>query len=197
MRVKEKKRKEVNVDMTVMKIMRGRILPLLALATVALGVIATAYATGAADILVPTSAKTMMVMAEGSLNNPSEITVTLWIDGQVWKKMTLPKGEYTIKTEDGRVIGTIGTVQGPSQAQVEEEFAEAVKIAEADKRVQDIIDGKNYNFTGMTVSHGPEENMAKLRLVVGDESYDITINLDLGIVVSIEPATAGPVQTGG
>jgi hypothetical protein len=217
MRTKEKNREEVNVDMTAMKIMRSRLLPVLALAMVALGVIGTAYATGAAEILAPTSMKTMKMTVHPSTGNPNELIVTIWLDGQVWKKMTLPsgEGEYTIKTENGQVIAKItvktengrqviamiagGTVEAPPKEQEEYgvgEYDKAVRIAEADERVQKIINGKDYQFTGILVSHGPEGSIAKLRLVAGDQSYDITINLDNGAVVSVEPAS-GPSENWG
>ena len=175
-----------------MEIMRSKIVSIAALALIALGIIAVANATGATNTVLVPSSKTMRVTVESSGGSPNEMILTIWLDDQVWKKMTLPEGEYTLKTEDGQLLFKIGPA-GPSQ-EAQEEFDEAVKIAESDERVQGIIDGKDYKFTGMSVSHGPEGNIAKLRLVVGDRSYDITIDLDDGVVTSIEPTSGNLVE---
>jgi len=160
--------------------MKARALGILVLLTIALGITAAVYASGAANQLLPSSGKTFLASSRVSPTNPNEIIMTIWIDGELYKNLTLPKGNYIIQTENGAL--TVVPGQAPPN------MDEAVKIAEADQRVQSLTKDQPYQFNGATTCPSPQVTSVTLHLVVGTNAYYITVNLTKQSVISIEPA---------
>ncbi len=132
--------------------------------------------------------------------------VTVYEDGKVIENFTLPEGEsYTWETSDyGIHIGTMTEEEMEKrQAEHEAELNKLLEIAKKDSRVQELIEGKEYNVTsaGTSFTGGMDEqkiDTAFLTLDVEGKYYVVIIDMDSETVKSVEEvqSLAGGVTVG-
>jgi hypothetical protein len=72
------------------------------------------------------------------------------------------------------------------QAENEMHISDWIKIAENDSRVQEIIDGKEYNVTASGQSFGPEGSIVFLVFDVEGDYYKVTLDFNSKTVKSVE-----------
>ena len=156
--------------------MRTKALAILALTIIALSIIGAVHATGAANQLIPTSEKTIIAASRISPTNPNNVIMTISIDGQVWINKTLPKGNYTIQPPEDGTTMLLTIVPGSN---VSPNIEEAVRLAQADLRVQSIIKNQPYEFIANTACNSPEATIITLHLFVGN-AVNATANVTYG-----------------
>jgi len=117
--------------------------------------------------------------------------VTIYEDGKVVQNFTLPEGEnYTWETSDGAIHVFTMTEEEmeKKQAEAEAEMNRFLEIAKKDSRVQELLEGKEYNVTGMGTGFRDEQKIetAFLMLEVEGKYYVVTIDPDNETVESVE-----------
>jgi len=128
--------------------------------------------------------------------------VTIYEDGKVALNFTLPEGEnYTWETRDHAIhIGIMTDEEMEKrQAEAETEMNRFLEIAKKDSRVQELIEGKEYNVTGMGTGFrdGKKVDTAFLTLDV-EGKYYVAIDMNSETVKSVEEqqSLAGGITTG-
>ena len=122
--------------------------------------------------------------------------VTISEDGKVVQNFTLPEGEnYTWETSDyGIHIFTMTDEEMEKrQAELEAEMNRLLEIAKKDSRVQELIEGKEYNVTGTGTGFkdGKKIDTAFLMLDVEGKYYVVTIDMNSETVKSLEEQNLG------
>jgi hypothetical protein len=120
--------------------------------------------------------------------------VTVYEDGKVIDNFTLAEGEeYIRETSDYAIhIGTMTEEEmAKRQAEAEAQMDELLEIAKKDSRVQELIEGKEYNVTGMGTGFtgGMDEQKIDtvfLMLEVEGKYYVVTIDMGSETVKSVE-----------
>ena len=118
--------------------------------------------------------------------------VTIYEDGKVALNFTLPEGEnYTWETRDHAIhIGIMTDEEMEKrQAEAETEMNRFLEIAKKDSRVQELIEGKEYNVTGMGSTgfrDGKKVDTAFLMLEVEGKYYVVTIDMNSETVKAVE-----------
>ena len=126
-------------------------------------------------------------------------TIEISRNDHVIEILTLPEGKdgfsMEIVADSGGQLIYIGCL---TEVELEEHRAEHqmqldgwLEIAEKDSRVQEIIDGKEYNVVASGQSFGPEGSTAFLLFDVEGEYYKVTIDLDSETVKSVEEQDSG------
>ena len=119
--------------------------------------------------------------------------VTLYEDGKAIDNFTLPEGEeYTWENVDYAIH--VGPVTEEEKRQAEESEAEmnrSLEIAKRDGRVQELIEGKEYDVIGAGTSFtgGMAERMSDisvLMLEVEGKYYVVAIDMNSETVISVE-----------
>ena len=117
--------------------------------------------------------------------------VTIYEDGEVALNFTLLEGEnYTWETRDHAIhIGIMTDEEMEKrQAEAEAEMNRFLEIAKKDSRVQELIEGKEYNVagTGTGFKDGKKIDTAFLMLDVEGKYYVVTIDMNSETVKSVE-----------
>lgn len=129
--------------------------------------------------------------------------VTVYEDGKVIDNFTLPEGgNYTWETSDGaiHIFEMTEEEMEKRQAEAEAQMNRSLEIAKKDSRVQELIEGKEYNVIGMGTGFRDEQKIgtAFLMLEVEGKYYVVTIDLNSETVKSVEEqqSPAGSFITG-
>lgn len=120
--------------------------------------------------------------------------VTVYEDGKVIDNFTLPEGgEYTWETSKGaiHIFSMTEEEMEKRQAEAEAQMNRSLEIAKKDSRVQELIEGKEYNVTGMGTGFtgGMDEqkiDTAFLTLDVEGKYYVVAIDMSSKTVKSVE-----------
>ena len=119
--------------------------------------------------------------------------VTLYEDGKAIDNFTLPEGEeYTWENVDYAIH--VGPVTAEEKRQAEESEAEmnrSLEIAKRDSRVQELIEGKEYDVisAGTSFTGGMAEriiDISVLTLEVEGKYYVVTVDMNSETVMSVE-----------
>ncbi|MGB2728913.1 MAG: hypothetical protein WBD09_10655 [Halobacteriota archaeon] len=119
--------------------------------------------------------------------------VTISEDGKVIQNFTLPEGEweeYTWETSDGaiHIFKMTEEEMEKRQAELEAELNKWLEIAKNDGRVQELIEGKEYNVLGTGTGFRDEKKIDTtfLMLDVEGKYYVVTIDMNSETVKSVE-----------
>ena len=125
--------------------------------------------------------------------------VTICEDGKtVVQNFTLPEGEeYTWETSEGgiHIFTTTEEETEKRQAELEAELNKCLEIAKRDSRVQELLEGKEYNVlgTGTGIRDGEKIDRTLLVLEVEGKTYVVKIDMNSETVKSVEEhITTGP-----
>ena len=124
--------------------------------------------------------------------------VTISEDGKVVQNFTLPEGEeYTWETSEGGIhrFTMTGEETEKRQAELEAELNKCLEIAKRDSRVQELLEGKEYNVlgTGTGIRDGEKIDRTLLVLEVEGKTYVVKIDMNSETVKSVEEhITTGP-----
>ena len=125
-------------------------------------------------------------------------TVTVYRVGKAVQNFTLPEGEeYSIETPSGRIhIGRMTKEEvEKAQAEDEVEMNELLEIAKEDSKIQELVDGKDYEVVAMgKVGKIGEEDTAILTLDVEGKYYKVTIDLHSETVESVEQQSSSMIE---
>ena len=115
--------------------------------------------------------------------------VIVYEDGKVIDNFTLPEGEeYTRENVD--YVIHVGPVTEEEKRQAEEREAEvnrSLEIAKRDSRVQELIEGKEYDVIGAGgTSFTGGIDIAVLTLEVEGKYYVVTVDMNSETVISVE-----------
>lgn len=119
-------------------------------------------------------------LEEGSQN----VTIDMPNGQKVQVNIVREDDKLTVMMMGGNEVGgtTITTTGQDSQDK-------ALEIAKADPRVQELINGNDYQLLGAREMQGPDEHAVILTIAVRGQAYDITVDMNAKAVTSIEPAT--------
>ena len=125
--------------------------------------------------------------------------VTICEDGKtVVQNFTLPEGEeYTWETSEGGIhrFTMTGEETEERQAELEAELNKCLEIAKRDSRVQELLEGKEYNVLGTCtgIKDGEKIDRTLLMLEMGGKTYVVKIDMNSETVKSVEEhITTGP-----
>lgn len=151
------------------------------LAVIGVSIVAAAYAAGVAEqlpISFQANVTTAIDEGKGALN--------LIYEGEVLQSFKLPEGVTGVKfssADNGGISLKYLTKEEQSEA-----LEKAIRIAESDQRVQDLIAGKEYRKLTSWMSQGEEGAVAKLVFAAGDKKYEVTVDIGNKKVVNIVEA---------
>ncbi len=166
--------------------MKSRAKLLGALAIIGICMIVAAFAIGVTSPLPLRSQIKITAMIDGKNG-----TLNLFKEGEIIQTIKLPEGvtgvEYSYDIDNKKISMKYLTKE---QASYQKELRKAVsdkaiRIAESDERVQQLITGKDYTIPVSGVMHDAE---AKVIIVIGNKNYEVVVNLSTGKVVNVEEA---------
>ncbi len=154
------------------------------LITIGIGIIAVTYMTGVSEQLLVGSKTRLIAVVDG--NNS---TMNLIQNGKIIQTIKLPNGVKGIEySYDGKskktLIKYVTDKQLDHQRDVRKKILDrAIQIAESDKRVQQLITGKEYTIP---VSGVMQDSESKVIMVVEGKNYEVIVNLSTEKVDTVE-----------
>jgi ribosomal protein L21E len=170
-------------------IIRNKLMPLGILAVIGIGMVAVAYATGTAEQL-PISFQANVTTAIDEGNR----TLNLILEGEVLQSFKLPEGVTGVKflsADNGGIsLKYITKKQLNNQSGQSKEMLinKTIRIAESDKRVKELVNGKDYSTLLRRIFQGEEGVVAEVVIVVENKKYEVTVDVNNEKVVNIEEA---------
>jgi hypothetical protein len=170
-------------------IIRNKLMLLGILAVIGIGMVAVAYATGTAEQL-PISFQANVTTAIDEGNR----TLNLILEGEVLQSFKLPEGVTGVKflsADNGGIsLKYITKKQLNNQSGQSKEMLinKTIRIAESDKRVKELVNGKEYSTLLRRIFQGEEGAVAEVVIAVENKKYKLTVDINNEKVVNIKEA---------
>ncbi len=154
------------------------------LTAIGISMIAAAYKTGVSEQLTGKFQTQFIAVVDG--NNR---TLNLIQNKEIIQTVKLPEGvtgvEYSYDEKNRKIsIKYAKSEQLTQQIGAQKEVLDrAIRIAESDKRVQQLINGKEYSTPMSGVMQGV---VAKMTIVIENKNYEVIVNLSSEKVIDIE-----------
>lgn len=160
------------------------------LAVIGIGMVVVACATGIVEQL-PISFQATVTTAIDEGNR----TLNLIREGEVLQSLKLPEGVTGVKfscDEKNREISlkyiTKEQLNNQSEQNKEMLINKTIRIAESDKRVKELVNGKDYSTLMRGILQGEEGAVAEVVIAVENKKYEVTVDINNEKVVNIKEA---------
>lgn len=157
------------------------------LTAIGISMVVAAYTTGVSEQLSGKFQTTIIAVVDGGNR-----TLNLTQNNEIIQSVKLPEGvagvEYSYDEKNGKTtINYVTNEQLKRQIDARNEVVDkAIQIAESDKRVQQLITGKEYSIPMSGIMRDQEGVVAKMVIVIGNKNYEVIVNLSSEKVVAVE-----------
>ncbi|MBE0524953.1 MAG: hypothetical protein IBX40_11555 [Methanosarcinales archaeon] len=169
-----------------MKTIINKLILLSILTSIGIGMVLIAYAAGVTEQLPPRPIAFIGVV------DGNNRTLDLIHDGEIVQTMKLPERVYGIKffsdDDSGKIfIEYITKEKLDDQRELRKEVLDkAIRIAESDKNVQQLIKGKEYSIPMSGIIENQEGIVANMIIVIENKNYEVIVNLISENVIAVE-----------
>ncbi len=157
------------------------------LTAIGISMVVAAYTTGVSEQLSGKFQTKLIAVVDGDNR-----TLNIIQNNEIIQTVKLPEGvagvEYSYDEKNGKTsIKYVTNEQLKRQIDARNEVVDrAIQIAESDKRVQQLITGKEYSIPMSGIMRDQEGVVAKMVIVIGNKNYEVIVNLSSEKVVAVE-----------